>query len=105
MDEIKVTIVTCISNLGKTVTVRTKLTQRTSESKPSDLMTALVMIITPVVIGSLLPPRVVTELELNSINPLPDTVEEEQSRKILKPNKPKKSRLKLKSTQNLSKQG
>ena len=66
-------------------------------------MTALVMIITPVVIGSLLPPRVVAELELNSINPPPDTVEEEQSRKILKPNKPKKSQLKLKSTQNLSK--
>ena len=40
-------------------------------------MTALVMIITPVVIGSLLPPRVVAELELNSVNPPPDTVEEE----------------------------
>ena len=40
-------------------------------------MTALVMIITPVVIGSLLPPRVVAELELNSTNPPPDTVEEE----------------------------
>ena len=42
-------------------------------------MTALVMIITPVVIGSLLPPRVVAELELNSINPPPDTVEEEHN--------------------------
>ena len=40
-------------------------------------MTALVVIITPVVIGSLLPSQVVAELELNSLNPPPDTVEEE----------------------------
>ena len=68
-------------------------------------MTALVMIITSVMIGSILPPRVVAELELNSVKPPPDTVEEENknNRNILKPNKPKKSRLKLKSTQNLSK--
>jgi hypothetical protein len=42
-------------------------------------MTALVMIITPVVIGSLLPSKVVAELELDSINPPPDTVEEEHN--------------------------
>ena len=40
-------------------------------------MTALVMIITSVLIGSLLPVPVVAELELNSIIPPPDIVEEE----------------------------
>ena len=40
-------------------------------------MTALVVIITPVVIGSLLPSQVVAELELNSLTPPTDTVEEE----------------------------
>ena len=46
-------------------------------------MTALVMIITPVVIGSLLPSKVVAELELNSLNPPPDTVEEEHVERFL----------------------
>ena len=36
-------------------------------------MIALVVIITSVVIGSILPPRVVAELELNSVKPPPDT--------------------------------
>ena len=66
-------------------------------------MTALVMVSTSVLTGSILPVPVVAELELNSVIPPPDIVEEDISRKILKPNKPKKSRLKLKSTQNLSK--
>ena len=43
LDEIKVTIVTYISNLGQTVAVGTKLTQRLLELKSSRLTTALVM--------------------------------------------------------------
>jgi hypothetical protein len=39
------------------------------------------VIITSVVIGSFLPPRVVAELELNSVNPPPDIVEEEKETK------------------------
>ena len=46
-------------------------------------MTALVVITTSVVIGSILPPRVVAELELNSVNPPPDTVEEEKVERFL----------------------
>ena len=41
-------------------------------------MIALVMIITSVVIGSILPATVVAELELNSIIPPPDIVEEDK---------------------------
>ena len=78
MDEIKVTIVTYISNLGKTVTVGTKLTQRIPELKPSELMTALVMVTTSVITGSILPATVVAELELDSINPPPETHEEDK---------------------------
>ena len=40
-------------------------------------MTALVVIARLLVIGSILPATVVAELELNSVNPPPDTVEEE----------------------------
>ena len=42
------------------------------ESKPSRLMTAPVVIITSVVIGSILPATVVAELELDSVIPPPD---------------------------------
>jgi len=48
-------------------------------------MTALVVIITSVVIGSFLPISVVAELELNSINPPPDIVEEEKVERFLSP--------------------
>ena len=43
-------------------------------------MIAPVMIITSVVIGSFLPTRVVAELELDSVIPPPDTVEEDKVR-------------------------
>ena len=49
-------------------------------------MTAPVVIITSVVIGSLLPPRVVAALELDSVIPPPDTVEEDKTIDILKSN-------------------
>ena len=48
-------------------------------------MTALVVFITSVVIGSFLPVPVVAELELNSINPPPDIVEEEKVERFLSP--------------------
>ena len=41
-------------------------------------MIALVVIITSVVIGLLLPPRVVAEFEFDSVIPPPDTVEEDR---------------------------
>ena len=40
------------------------------------------MVITSVIPGSILPPRVVAELELNSVMPPPDTDEEESKRLI-----------------------
>jgi hypothetical protein len=86
LDEIKVTIVTYISNLGKTVTVGMKLTQRISESKTfriNDCTSCDYHF--DVIIGSFLPPRVVAELELNSINPPPDIVEEENEERFLSP--------------------
>jgi len=49
-------------------------------------MTAPVMIITSVVIGSILPATVVAELELDSVNPPPDIVEEDRTKDILKIN-------------------
>ena len=48
-------------------------------------MTALVVIATSVTIGSILPPRVVAELELNSVIPPPDTVEEDHVERFLSP--------------------
>ena len=48
-------------------------------------MIALVMIITSVVIGSILPVPVVAELELNSIIPPPDIVKEENVERFLSP--------------------
>ena len=48
-------------------------------------MTALVMVTISVITGSILPPRVVAELELNSVNPPPDTVEEDNVERFLSP--------------------
>ena len=78
MDEIEVTIVTCISNLGKTIVAGNEVDTAVSKLKSLELTIALVMIITSVVIGSILPASVVAELELNSVIPPPDTVEEEK---------------------------
>ncbi len=77
MDEIKVTIVTYISNLDKTIDAGNEVDTAVPKLKNNGLAIALVMIITSVVIGSILPPRVVAELELNSVKPPPDTVEED----------------------------
>jgi hypothetical protein len=41
-------------------------------------MTALVMVTTSVITGSILPATVVAELELDSINPPPETHEEDK---------------------------
>ena len=75
-NEIKVTIVTCISNLGKTIDARNEVDTAVPKLKSSGLAIALVVIITPVIVGSILPATVVAELELNSVIPPPDTVEE-----------------------------
>jgi hypothetical protein len=48
-------------------------------------MTALVMVTTSVITGSILPATVVAELELNSTNPPPDTVEEDNVERFLSP--------------------
>jgi hypothetical protein len=55
-----------------------------------------------VITGYILPAPVVAELELNSVNLPPDIVEEENVERFLSQSL-KKSQLKLKSTQNLSK--
>lgn len=80
LNEIKVRILTCISNLDKTTDAGNEVDTAVPRIKKLWLTVALVMIITPVVIGSILPPRVVAELELDSVIPPPDTVEEESSR-------------------------
>ncbi len=82
MNEIKVTIVTYISNLGKSIDAGNEVDTAVLSLKSLKLAIALVVIITSVVIGSILPPRVVAELELNSVIPPPDTVEEDK--KLLK---------------------
>ena len=82
VNEIQVRILTYISNLDKTTDAGNEVDTAVPRIKKSlGLTVALVMIITPVVIGSILPPRVVAELELDSVIPPPDTVEEESSRK------------------------
>ena len=82
LNEMKVRILTYISNLDKTTDAGNEIDTAVPRIKKSlGLTVALVMIITPVVIGSILPPRVVAELELDSVIPPPDTVEEESSRK------------------------
>jgi len=81
VNEIKVRILTYISNLDKTTDAGNEVDTAVPRNKKLGLTVALVMIITPVVIGSILPPRVVAELELDSVIPPPDTVEEESSRK------------------------
>ena len=80
VNEIKVRILTYISNLDKTTDAGNEVDTAVPRIKTLGLTVALVMIITPVVIGSILPPRVVAELELDSVIPPPDTVEEESSR-------------------------
>ena len=80
MNEIQVRILTYISNLDKTTDAGNEVDTAVLGIKKPRLTVALVMIITPVVIGSILPPRVVAELELDSVIPPPDTVEEESSR-------------------------
>ena len=77
MDEIKVTIVTYISNLGKTIDAGNEVDTAVSKLKSLGLTIALVVIIASVIIGSFLPPRVVAELELNSVIPPPVTDEED----------------------------
>ena len=98
MNEIKVTIVTCISNLGKSIDAGNEVDTAVLSLKSLKLAIALVVIITSVVIGSILPPRVVAELELNSVIPPPDTVEEDKTllKLILQ-----KLPFTLKSTQNV----
>ena len=78
MDEIKVTIVTCISNLGKTTDAGNEVDTAFPSLKRLGSTVALVMVSASALTGSILPPRVVAELELNSVNPPPDTVEEDR---------------------------
>ena len=54
--------------------------------------------------GSILTPRMAAELELNSVSPSPDTVKEEKhiTQRILEVNYFLESRVRLKSTQNLT---
>ena len=78
MDEIKVTIVTCISNLGKSIDAGNEVDTASPGLKSIGLTIALVVTSTTVLAGSILPLRVVAELELNSVIPPPDIVEEDQ---------------------------
>ena len=77
-DEIKITIVICISNLGKTIDAGNEVDTAVSELKSLELTIALVVVTILLITGSFLPPRVVAELELNSVIPPPDIVEEER---------------------------
>ena len=54
--------------------------------------------------GSILTPRKAAELELNSVSPSPDTVEEEKhiTQRSIQANHLSGSRVRLKSTQNLT---
>jgi hypothetical protein len=99
LGEIKVTIVTCISNLGKTTTAEEKLTQRslgnkkprnngcTSKNKSQDEFRAHSSLET-----------VEAELGLNGIKPPPDKNEEENIRVIAYRNN---GHVTLKSTQSV----
>ena len=49
--------------------------------------------------GSILPATVVAELELNSVIPPPDTIEEDKEKRFLQANNLKESQVALKSTQ------
>jgi hypothetical protein len=82
LDEIKVTIVTCISNLGKSIDAGNEVDTAVPKLKSVGLAIALVMDITLVIPGSSLPVTVVAELELNSVMPPPETHEEEGERLI-----------------------
>ena len=99
MDEIKVTIVTCISNLGKSIDAGNEVDTAFPRLKSPGSTIALVMVSTSVLTGSFLPPRVVTELELNSVSPPPDIVEEESKEEISLIPYPRPSM--LKSAQNM----
>ena len=83
MDEIKVTIVTDISNLGKSIDAGNEVDTAVLKLKSLGLAIVPVVVATSVAIGSILPPRVVAELELDSVNPPPDTVEEEKRERVL----------------------
>ena len=84
MDEIKVTIVTCISNLGKSIDAGNEVDTAVPMLKSLGLAIVPVMVITSVVPGSVLPSQVVAELELNSVMPPPDT-DEEESKSLIPP--------------------
>jgi hypothetical protein len=77
LDEIKVTIVTCISNLGKTIDAGNEVDTAVPVLKSLGLAIAPVVVVTSVATGSILPVTVDAELELDSVNPPPDIVEEE----------------------------
>ena len=55
MDEIKVTIVTCISNLGKTIVAGNEVDTAVPMLKCLGLTIALVVVSTSVLTGSILP--------------------------------------------------
>jgi hypothetical protein len=82
LDEIKVTIVTYISNLDKSIDAGNEVDTAVPMLKSLGLAIVPVMVITSVIPGSILPPRVVAELELNSVIPPPDIDEEESKRSI-----------------------
>ena len=80
MDEIKVTIVTCISNLGKTASAKTEVDTAVLRLKTPRLKAALVRMILRSHSGCFLPVTVVAELELNSVIPPPDMILEEDEK-------------------------
>ena len=84
MDEIKVTIVTYISNLGKSIDAGNEVNTAVPELKSLGLAIALVVIITRVVIGSVLPATVAVELELDNVSPPPDKDEEDEKKEARK---------------------
>ena len=80
MDEIKIAIAICISNLGKTIDASNEVDTAFPRSNHLRLTIALVRSAPRSSPRSLLPATVVAELELNSVNPPPDTIEEENKK-------------------------
>ena len=78
LNEISISRDINISNLGQTTNAETKLTRRSSDQTKSLVNGCSSQIVLRIYQGSILTASVVAELELNSVIPPPDTVEEEK---------------------------
>jgi hypothetical protein len=77
LDEIKVTIVTSISNLGKTIDAGNEVDTAVPEIKELEISDCTSRQVFRDLLGSILPVTVAAELEFDSVSPPPDTVEED----------------------------